>query len=653
MRLPLVLSLTLLAAPVLAADDAALRERFRTAYAAAQTGATPGEADDPLRSHVLYPYIEMARLRFRLERGDSVDDEVADFLRAHADEPVAARLRRPWLASLAERKKWSDFLDALPPQTQDPTLRCHALAAHIALKQNENLTEDVSAGWLTGQDQPEACDAPFEWLRARGALTDDLIRQRVQLALDAGQAKLARKLAERLPSGKSAKALLNAARLLDNPADEFKQQLREGLPGDARITLAAYARLARRDSAQAAALLEPLALQLNAEQRGQLQADAAIGLALDHKPEAIPLFRSLGPEISAQAHEWRLRSALWGGDWPQTLEWIAQLPGPAQQEPRWRYWRGRALAAVGRDTEARIAYAEAAQERGYYGFLAAERLGIAARVEHQPLAVNPKARAMLEKTPAFVRARELFFCELDSEAAAEFRHALAPLDAAAQKEAARQAADWGWHHQVIPLLATLGVWDDVAIRYPLPYEKEVEAAARESALEKVQIYSVMRQESLFNPRARSAADAYGLMQMLPATARNTARKFGLERPGVPELLTPSRILRLGALHLKELLQDFRGHWPLMLAAYNAGPQRARAWLPPLEMPADIWIENIPFNETRLYVQRILGHRVLFGWRMDGKPRTMLPLMADIPPALEDPTAPAPESTASPEPVPAP
>ncbi|MEK6806660.1 MAG: transglycosylase SLT domain-containing protein [Pseudomonadota bacterium] len=640
MRLLPVIALALFAAPAIAADEASLRDAFRAAYAAAQDGDTRTDSDDPLRGYVLYPYIELARLRYRLSRTPAeADDDIADFLRTHADEPLASRLRKPWLLSLAERQRWQPYLDATPPATSDSTLRCHALVARLALKQTEGLLEDITAMWQTGQDQPDACDPAFDWLRAQGALTEDLIRQRVNLALQANQPKLARKLAERLTPGKSARALMDAALLLEDPQTEFTRQLREGLLSDARVTGAAFTKLTKRDSLLAQSLLEPLALQTTPEQRSQMLSDAAIGLALDHRVEAIPLFRALDAAASPQALEWRLRSALWAGDFEQVLVWIAQMPGPAQQEPRWRYWRGRALAATGKDTEARIAYTLAAQERGYYGFLAAERLGIPARIEHQALATNAKARDTLEKHAAFVRARELYFCELESEAASELRHVLAPLDAAGQKEAARLIAGWGWVHQTIPLLATLGVWDDVAIRYPLLYEKEVAAAAKESTIPVEQIYSVMRQESLFNPRARSSADAYGLMQMLLATARNTAAKFGLPRPATADLLVPVRNLRLGALHLKELLEDFNDQWPLALAAYNAGPRRASEWLPPLEMDADIWIENIPFNETRLYVQRILGHRVLFGWRLTGKPLTMLPLMDDIPPAMDGPVPP--------------
>ncbi len=635
MRLPAFLALIFLSAFATAADDATLRVAFRTAYIAAQAGETRSQNDDLLRSYVLYPYIEAARLRYRLtQTPDQADAGIAEFLLAHAGEAVADRLRKPWLLSLAERKSWQKFLAAATAETTDATLRCHALAARLALKQTQNLLADTLAAWQTGRDQPDACDPAFEWLRAQGALSEDLIRQRVNLALQADQPRLARKLAERLAPSKSAKALIDAANLLENPQAQFNRQLREGLPDDASITLAAYSKLARRDSTEALMLLEPLALKLNAEQRMQQLNAVALGLAYDHRPEAVGLFRTLDTRADAQALEWRLRSALWAGDWAQVLQWIAQMPAGAQQEPRWRYWRGRALAATGKDTEARLAYAEAALERGYYGFLAAERLGISAKIENKPLPANPKARAQLEKIPAMARARELFFTELDSEATAEFRHAITPLDADTQKEAARLAADWGWHQQAITVLASLDTWDDVAIRYPLPYATEVERAVKESSVEADQIYAVMRQESLYHPRARSSADAYGLMQLLPATARRTASKFGVERPTTPDLLQPSRNLRLGSLHLKELLGDFNGHWPLVLAAYNAGPRRAKAWLPPQAMAADIWIENVPFNETRLYIQRILGHRVLFGWRRSGKPQTMLPLMNDIPPSLE-------------------
>ncbi len=619
-----------------AASDDTVRGWFRAAYAAALVGEQQSAHEAGLKSYVLYPYLRAARLRQRLARGDvELDTDVAIFLNEQNELPVARSLRAQWIGDLAKRGKWAQVLAAVPGNATDTALRCHALSARAQLVEVDSLREEVTAVWLSGQDLPGACDPAFDWLAANNAITPELIEQRLQLALTATQPRLMRALAGRL-SPERAAPWTNAATLLETPA-ELPRLLAQPLPPGNALLLEAYWRLARKDSAQAAQMLDRFAAlpRFSGAERAQLQRSAAMGLAYDHSTEAQALFLGLpGSATDAQVLEWRLRNALWTGNWEQARAWLEALPEPARSEPRWRYWRARALERGGEQENALALYADVAKEREYYGFLAADRIGAVPDLRPQALASSGGARALLLADPRVVRARELFFCDLHNEAGVEWRAALGAAESGLRQEAALLASDWGWYEQTILILAELGLWDDVALRYPLPYASEVAAAAKESGVAADWLYAVMRQESLYDARAVSGSDALGLMQVKLDTAKLIARRYGRAAPVRDDLFIPSVSLRYGSMYLADLLLRFKGRWPQTLAAYNAGPLRLPNWLPAAPMPADVWIENIPFNETRLYVQRNFAHRTIFAWRRSGKPTPLLPLMPDVTPDLE-------------------
>jgi soluble lytic murein transglycosylase len=193
-------------------------------------------------------------------------------------------------------------------------------------------------------------------------------------------------------------------------------------------------------------------------------------------------------------------------------------------------------------------------------------------------------------------------------------------------------AGWGWHVPGVLMLSELQLWDDLWLRYPRPFDKEVEAAARDTGLSPDWIYAVMRTESLYDPRATSKAGAFGLLQMLLPTAKAVAQRAGLPPPATRnDLFRPEVNIALGARYLKELQASFRDRFILTLAAYNAGPNRIPGWLPAQATDAEIWIENIPYNETRAYVQRTLANVVIQGWRSRGEPTAVLPLLAPLQP----------------------
>jgi len=251
--------------------------------------------------------------------------------------------------------------------------------------------------------------------------------------------------------------------------------------------------------------------------------------------------------------------------------------------------------------------------------LAAARLGQRFAPSPQPLAYDAESVAALERSLPFLRARELLLSDLPALAQAEWNAAYGALDSSARPAAVIMASRWGWHFQAIASAAQLGMFDDYALLFPRPFDRPVAEGVKLSGLSRTLIYAVIRQESLYQPWAISGAGAIGLMQLLPSTARRTAAVLDRPRPTREALTRPEINVPLGAAFLARLVERFDGQVVLALASYNAGPGAARRWLPDSAMDVDVWVENIPYNETRVYVQRIMWYSVVFEWLEDGQP----------------------------------
>jgi soluble lytic murein transglycosylase len=278
---------------------------------------------------------------------------------------------------------------------------------------------------------------------------------------------------------------------------------------------------------------------------------------------------------------------------------------------------------------------EIAGMRDYHGYLAADRLHSTYDLNRHSSPDDVEAQKTLALAPGLKRAHELFECDLPDDAAAEWAAVLADAEPATKVQAAHLATHWGWYTQAITTLAQTREWDDLPLRYPRPYATEV---AKASALTQVPgdwIFSVMRQESLFRKDATSRADARGLMQLLPATATAVAHRWHLSPLRRDALFDPSAAIPLGAAYLKDLLDRYRGELALTLAAYNAGPPAVARWLPNRSMDADIWVENIPYNETRNYVQRVLEHLVAYSADHEVQPPRLSPLLTPVQPGASE------------------
>lgn len=634
MRLLLFLPILLLPLAAHAATPEQTRMLFKELSTLAEQGNL-GEANQQLaqlQDYPLYPYLIATNLAARLQQHPTpaLGAAIAAFLRAHPELPPADNLRTQWLRSLGQRARW----DALLTRVTDDdgtTLQCMATTAAIRTQalSHEQLVRKGLEFWRRGWSQPKACNPVFAWLEKNGELSNARIIERARLAVLSSNYGLAEYLAGKLP--KPARAPIQ--RWLDVSRNPGNLHVIQQLPDS--IAVHTLQHLAHLDLDGAAALIPKLAerLDLGANAVYEMQRYVSLLYAQNHRPEAIQSFAKLdASRLDDFARSWQARAAIQQRQWQLLLADIEAMPAAQANDNEWRYWRGRALVALGEQQAGQKIWRDLAQKRAFYGYLAADRLGLDYRLDPNPLSIDPDTRTILASMPGLRRARELLALDRRTDARREWYWAIDDMSVSQLRQAALLARDWDWYPMAIITLARSDYWDDLTIRYPLHYQQQAIRAAARNNLSPAYVLAIMRTESLFMPAIHSGAGAIGLMQLMPATARGVAADIGLARPTTSALETPALNIRLGTHYLRAMLDHFDGHLALATGAYNAGPNAIERWLPETTTPVDIWIANIPYTQTRHYVERVMKHMTAFQARMGRDVTRLLDRLAPIPPA---------------------
>ncbi|RPI61193.1 MAG: hypothetical protein EHM50_06065, partial [Lysobacterales bacterium] len=448
---------------------------------------------------------------------------------------------------------------------------------------------------------------------------------------DNGQASFARVLAARLTQDAAA-PLLERADFIESPARALDALLRDpNRVVPAAVVLEAWSRLARNSPDEAVAryraLLERMPTRKDAH---ELALPLAKGLAWDRKPEALDYFaRVPSGALDLVGREWWARAAMWAGDWEEVRAAIAAMPPKEQADWPWLYWTARAAEQQGERDTARTLYTAALAGDNYYSAMAAARLGERVVPRFEPMPLDLAKVETIAAIDAFRRVRELALAGMRDLATNEWHYGYSLLPEDQRLQAIHLAARWQIHDVAVAMATSHGRFNDYTLLYPQPHEAEVAAAAKLTDLEPHLLYGVLRQESLFRTDAASSAGALGMAQLTPATARETARRWSLPTPSRADLFDPKVSITLGAARLAELRERFGSELPLALGAYNAGEAAAARWLPPRETDRDVWIENIPYNETRAYVRRVLWHSLVYRWLETGQPQSTRDWVGEI------------------------
>ncbi len=623
-RLFMLAGLAGLALPVLAADEADRRAAFRSALDAA---SRPPAGDwkklasrvDP--AYPLYPYIELAALRQQMRSLERA--EVESFLARWPDSLPAADLREAYLRELARRTDWRGF-HALYQPGEDHALRCQALQAQLALGGDKlDYAKDLDSLWQGDRALPEACAAVLRAARSQAVLSDAQVWQRIERSAQAGNTGAVADAAALLTGAQRVAADRYVAALRE-PAATFVKARKWADDTRARDALSfGLARHARRNSAAAETAWADLQTRFkwDAAQKNRILNALALYRSTSYSPDALARLKALPAAADDDAtREWRVRVALASGDFKETLDALDRLSDEQKTDERWRYLRARVLDKRGRDAEAATLFADLAREANDYGFLAADWTGAPYTVCPGKVAHSSASDAQLARQPDLARAFEFRELGLLAEARREWNFAMKKLDVPMQRLAADLAYRRGWYDRAVfaysanPETQTL-----YEQRFPLGLEKHVRQEARSAGIDPAWAYAIIRAESAWMSDARSHADAYGLMQLLPAVAKQVAKGAGLPYGSAHDLFEPRYNIKLGTRFLGQMADQYQGSPWLASAAYNAGGRPVGRWTGErASLEPDFFIETIPYKETREYVSRVLAFSVIYDWRMNGK-----------------------------------
>ncbi len=458
---------------------------------------------------------------------------------------------------------------------------------------------------------PESCLPIFKAMFDKQMLTAEDSWSRVRLALENGNVAGARMLLVYLPVGErpDAKALDSIAKRPQRHLD--KEPLLLKTRGQREMAIFALYKTAESWPEIAADRLHRIASKLPGDEREYAWAQIASVAARNLHPGALAWYKNAGRGMNDRQLAWYGRAALRAGNWDDVLAAVNAMSGPERQRPQWRYWRARALTALGRPAEANGLLAPLSNEFNFYGQLAAEDLGTS--ISSAPQTYHPSTDEVdaIAADRGIRRALALYRAGLRYEGALEWQWSIKDYDDKQLLAAAVLAVRNDWYERAIDTAERTVILHDFGLRYPAPYRKLVQDYSQQLDLDEAWVYGLVRQESRFVHTARSSAGASGLMQLMPATARWVAKRLGLNGHHTTLTETVDSNIGLGTYYLRQVLDSVDKHVVLASAGYNAGPRRARDWAASRPLEGAIYIETIPFPETREYVKKVMNNTLYY------------------------------------------
>nr|WP_289813971.1 transglycosylase SLT domain-containing protein [Aeromonas veronii] len=576
-----------------------------------------------LTHYPLLPYLDYYQLAFRPGAADYND--VTRFIRQHGDTPQSNRLERSYLTYLAQSQQWSQFLRFYPAKPSSTDLLCmHYQALYYTGKPKEAL-QGAGKIWMSGQSRPDACSPLFQLWQASGQRTQEKIWQRMTLAFEAENPNLIRHLGATLGSGLQSYGD-QMVTLFEQPAKAMNPAYFSSNPYSRKLLSLGLTRYANQEPESVLRQLALFRSRFGLTQAEVKPVERAIArrLLLDRSIAQRSWVDSTVKKLAdPDITELRARLAIWEQDWRGLSGWVKMMPMARQKEDRWRYWMARSLEVQGQQKSARDLYLETANLRGFYGFMAAQRTGVPYRIKNQSVKHVPDWRTASQRWPFLLRVRELLSMNEIAAARSEWIHNMDRNPVAQRIEFGHIALNQGWHELAILASIRAEAWDALDLRFPLPLKRTFSQMAQERTMNTSLLYAISRQESALYPLAQSPVGARGLMQLMPATAKETAGKLGVPYRNEQQLFDPTMNIRLGSAYLKRLLDVYDGNRILAAAAYNAGPGRVKRWREQSDnKPMDVWVESIPYKETRNYVQNVLSFDLIYQHKLQQPLRFM-------------------------------
>jgi soluble lytic murein transglycosylase len=595
-------------------------ERFKLAWNAAKKGdrTSFNQIKDSLQGYVLFPYLQYEDYRDR--RASVPVDEMADFLETHKDWAFTAGLRSAWLKSLAKKKRWADLV-AYSEGVKDTVLRCQRARGQIITKQTNGVLAEAQNLWVAGKSQPDECDPVFTWLIKNQGVSEHLAWERIQLAMGRDNRSLTSYLARFIPEDQ--RGWLEDWQVLSR-AGYSRLEKATNWPDNEitrMITATSLKRMARKDAPMAAKKFQILDRHFNWEeiQRDTLLREIALYSAVELADDtSINMARVPVSSRDSQIMEWWARFLLSRQDWAQLTSVIRQMPEDIRHDDRWRYWLAQAELRSTSEKSSSESLQELADKANYYGFLAADELGLAYNICPEQPDIEMADIERMAGNGGFQRALELRKAELNDWATGEWSLAVSRIPTADLKVAAALAEREAWHDRVIFALGNSGDRRFYEWRFPLAWEGDIKREAAANQLDPAWVYGTIRSESAMTEAARSSANALGLMQVTPATGKRVAKKHGLPWSGIAQLRTSTGNLPIRTAYMSDLFHDYR-HNPVLVSGSDKRPQGEAA----------IWIETLPYFETRDYIPRVLAFTTIYDWRLNGTAKRVSARMPHI------------------------
>ncbi|SFC04609.1 soluble lytic murein transglycosylase [Pragia fontium DSM 5563 = ATCC 49100] len=566
-----------------------------------------------LTDYPLYPYLEYRQLTQDLS---ALTVEQAEKFTAHYPTlPLTRNLRNNFINELANRQDWQGIVDFSAEAPSSVASRCNFYYAKWATGHKQQAYDEAKTIWLSGQSLPASCDKLFSEWRNAGHQTPLVTLERIRMASQADNTSLVTSLVNQLPAnyqtigesvGKLQKDPMTVESFAANlsPTDFTREETR-----------LAFAKVVRKDVEKARSILPQIVRQqkMSQSERQALEDMIAGRLINNNTTDEQARWRdaTLARSSNGDLIERRIRLALSNADKSGVSQWISRLPADAAAKEEWRYWKADALLERGQRAEGQAILRELINTRGFYPMVAAQRLGI-----HYPVRVETavKPTKALTQRSEVNRVRELMYWRQDNLARTEWRNLIQSLSKPDQEALARYAYDQDWADLSVQATIVAKLWDHIEERFPLAYPTLFKTSTNDKEITVSFAMAIARQESAWNPQAQSPVGARGLMQLMPATAKQTAKRNDINHySNVSQLFDPQTNIRLGTSYLEHTYQTFNRNRILAAAAYNAGPGRVNSWLNNSagRLDAVAFVESIPFNETRGYVKNVLAYDLFY------------------------------------------
>lgn len=602
--------------PVQTAEDLL----FIDAWKASQK--TPTEALDKqmvaLQGYPLYDYLVLAQMNTALKRSPSdpeLENRYMAFIKAHPGEYLAERAATDFLLIAGKTLTAAEFnriYDTLQWNKEEPPL----LVAYSALNPNKVSLNDRYTLYRDTSYRGDFLGDLGNTLQAKmsnWSWTAFLIAMQKQRWNDA-RAFLTKIDKKTLPG-----TTADIAALLSNPSKWLKKN-EPKLAKSPRLAMIAALRLAPANSEQAATYLSSYGEKLSKEERNMAWATVGYHGATDLVSGASGWYSQISgaitdnkllvqPEIKLG---WAIRAALWSARWDEVERLTRRLPDSMKDDEAWTYWRARAFTQLKQPEKAQPLYTKLANHMTFYGKLSDDMLNVGYYLPKapEPVALTPKEMERWKNDPSIIKAQTFYRLEMYFMGHREWNWAMRNLKSQDLAQLATYAKSQALMHRMVNTAQRVEeTAQNLDLLFPMPHRQQFEPLASSAGVPLAWVYGVIRQESRFMPSVTSSAGAQGLMQIMPRTARWLVKKLDMPAISTSDLHDLNTNVQLGSSFLAMLRNDLSDSVVLATAAYNAGPGRAKKWRSLLSGSTEsaIFIENIPFNETRDYVKNVMAN----------------------------------------------